>query len=197
MLSPILVVIAVCFLGSAILIPIMYFGVHGWVSLKWIWGAAVIGTNITDIIWISIARKLGSQKIENWWLVRKNPKKFKLLEKAVKKHGAKILFWSKFVHGTGILSQFAAGIFKVPWPKALLANFSGALIWTSLVYFVTKGASSLPILETRIADVKVGIIVFIAIAIIINFAGSKMAPKEISLMADGKNDDAKGNGDIE
>ncbi|MFZ3020465.1 MAG: VTT domain-containing protein [Minisyncoccia bacterium] len=184
MLSPIIIIPIICFMGSAALIPMMYLATHGFASVWWVAGASIIGTNITDIFWIALARKLGRTGIEKLWFIKKNPKTLYKLEKAVHKHGAKILFWSKFIHATGILSQFAVGIFKVPWAKAMTANFLGAVVWTGTIFLLARGVASLPILEDHISDLKIGLIVFIGIFILINIIGSRIAKKEISILED-------------
>jgi len=169
-------------MGSAALIPMMYLATHGFASIWWVAGASVIGTNIADIFWIALARKLGKAGIEKIWFIKNNPNKLHRLENAVQKHGAKILFWSKFIHATGIASQFAAGIFGVSWAKAMTANFLGALVWTGTIFLLARGVASLPILEQHIADVRIGLAIFVGIFILINIIGRKLAKKEISLL---------------
>ena len=169
-------------MGSAALIPMMYLATHGFASIWWVAGTSIIGTNITDIFWIALARKLGKTGIEKLWFIKKNPEKLHKLEHAVQKHGAKILFWSKFIHATGIASQFAVGIFGVSWVRAIAANFSGALVWTVTVFLLTRGVASLPILEQHIADLRIGLAVFIGIFILVSIIGRKVAKKEISLL---------------
>ncbi|HEY9586307.1 MAG TPA: VTT domain-containing protein [Candidatus Paceibacterota bacterium] len=187
MIHPIFIVLSVCFLGSAALIPIMYLGIQGSASLPWIFGAAIIGTGITDMMWFFLARKLGSTRIEGWWIVRRNPEKLKIVERAVQKHGAKMLFWSKFIQGTGVLSQVAAGLFHVSWGRALITNFSGAAVVTILTFLITRGAASLSILEAQIANIRVGLIVFVGLFAVFYIIGAKIAPKEILMFAN-KND---------
>lgn len=184
MLSPIIIIPIVCFMGSAALIPMMYLATHGFASIWWVAGASIIGTNITDIFWIALARNLGKTGIEKLWFIKKNPETLHKLEHAVQKHGAKILFWSKFIHGTGIASQFAAGIFGVPWIRAMIANFSGAIAWTGAIFLLARGVASLPLLEQHIADLRIGLVVFVGIFVLINIIGQKVAKKEISLLDD-------------
>ena len=171
-------------MGSAALIPMMYLATHGFASIWWVAGASIIGTNVMDILWITLAKRLGQTGIEKIWLVKKNPETLHKLERAFQKHGAKILFWSKFIHATGILSQFAAGIFNVSWPKAIGANFLGALAWTATIFLLARGVASLPVLESYLVDLRIGLALFIGIFILINIIGRKIAKKEILLLED-------------
>lgn len=163
MLHPLITVIAICFMGSAALIPVMYLGINGDDSLVFIVITAIFGTSITDIFWMWLARRLGQKKIEQIWIIKNNLDHFRKIESSVKKHGVKMLFFSKFIQGAGIASQVAAGVFKIPWIRAISANFLGAVSWTTIVYFLAKRASSLSILEENITAIKFGfLLIFIA-----------------------------------
>ncbi len=165
-MNPIIIILSVCFMGSLALVPLMYLAVVGDISLSFLITATILGNFITDVFWMWLARRLGQHRIEKLWIVRENPQHLIKAEQSVKKHGTKMLFLSKFIQGTGIATQFAAGIFKIPWGKALTANLSGSIVWTGLVYLLAKKASSLSILEENISIIKWGFLIAFAAVVL-------------------------------
>ncbi len=155
-------------MGSAALIPVMYLGISGDFSLGLILITAMLGTPLTDIFWMWLARRLGQERVGRLWIIRNNLDHFKKIEKSVKKHGVKVLFLSKFIQGAGIASQVAAGVFRIPWAKAIFANILGAVTWTTAVYFLAKSATSLSILEENIASIKFGFILIFIMFLLFN-----------------------------
>ncbi len=155
-------------MGSAALIPVMYLGIKGEDSLTFIIITAIFGTFLTDVFWMWLARKLGQEKVERIWIIKNNLDNFRKIESSVKKHGVKMLFFSKFIQGAGIASQVAAGVFKISWVKAISANFLGAVSWTTIVYFLAKSASSLSILEENITAIKFGFILIFIMFLLFN-----------------------------
>lgn len=183
MLHPVLVILGVCFMGSAALIPFMYLGLNGRASIFWVIFSSTILINLMDIVWIFIARKLGGEKIEKLFFVRKNLDKFKKVETAIQKHGAKMLFMSKFIHGTGILSQLAAGLFRVNILRAMCANFFGSVLWTSVVFALIKGTSKIGVLEEKIVSIRLGTVALAIIFILLYSLGTKIAKKEMDKLS--------------
>ena len=183
MLSPLLIVIGICFLGSAALIPIMYLGINGQASMLWIILSSTLFINLADLFWITVARKLGEQKIENWFFVRKNIEKFKKLEIAIQKHGPKILFLSKFIQGAGILSQLSAGLFRVNRWRAILANLLGSVVWTTTIFLIVKTTHQINLAEREIANIKLGTLILIILFSLIYFIGIKISKKEIDWLS--------------
>jgi membrane protein DedA with SNARE-associated domain len=183
MISPLATILSVCFLGSGALVPIMYAGVREQASLGWIFASATIGLLILDIIWYFLAQKLGAQRVEKWWIARRKPERFKMIESAVQKHGAKILFWSKLIHGVGIPSQLVAGLFKVPFKKFLAANIFGAMVWVTIVYFLAKSIASVDILKSKVVHIEIGFIIFIATFLILNTLATRFIKKYIKKLS--------------
>ncbi len=183
MLSPIIIVVVVCFMGSAALIPIMYLGITGKVPLWWVIISSTIFINLADIFWMTMARKLGGRRIENLFFVKNNIEKFKKVERAIQKHGTKMLFASKFVHGAGILSQLAAGLFKVNLLKGVLANFLGSVVWTATVFLIVKTTNQVNLIEKEVANLRLGTLALIIIFCILYFVGSKIAKREIDSLS--------------
>ncbi len=189
MLSPLIIIATICFMGSGALIPIMYLGVHGQASLPWIFSASTLGIVITDAIWFFTARFLGEKRVEKLWIVSKDPERLHKIGRAIKRHEFKIIFWSKFIHGTGMVSQLAAGMFKMPWPKAAAASLLGSCLWAIIVFLLARSVGSLSILENHVADIKIGFIVFALLFVAVNIVGMRFARDRFSdITEDNKKD---------
>jgi membrane protein DedA with SNARE-associated domain len=51
------------------------------------------------------------------------------------RYGAQVVFWGRFVALLRILAAFLAGVNQMHWPKFLLANAAGGILWASVFAF--------------------------------------------------------------
>jgi membrane protein DedA with SNARE-associated domain len=49
------------------------------------------------------------------------------------RHGTKVVFFGRFVAILRCLAAFLAGVNQMPWPRFLLANAAGAVVWASVI----------------------------------------------------------------
>jgi membrane protein DedA with SNARE-associated domain len=106
----------------------------------WLVGAA--GAIIGDSIGYFVGNTRGQWLLKvlgKWFPKHVNPKTTKLAEKAFHKYGAKTVFFGRFIAFLRIFAGPIAGILKMPYQKFLLANASGAIVWSGItvwgVYF--------------------------------------------------------------
>lgn len=58
--------------------------------------------------------------------------RIKLGQYLFRKHGAKVVFFGRFVALLRILAAFLAGVNRMPWRHFLVANAAGAVLWASV-----------------------------------------------------------------
>jgi membrane protein DedA with SNARE-associated domain len=58
--------------------------------------------------------------------------RIKLGQFLFRKHGAKVVFFGRFVALLRILAAFLAGVNRMPWRHFLVANAAGAILWASV-----------------------------------------------------------------
>lgn len=95
-------------------------------------GGAIIGDNIGYLL----GRKLGFR-----FLVRFG-KQFGFTDARIKlgqylfmKHGSKVVFFGRFVAVLRCLAAFLAGVNQMRWPRFLVSNAAGAVVWASSIGF--------------------------------------------------------------
>jgi membrane protein DedA with SNARE-associated domain len=90
--------------------------------------AAVIGDNIG--FWIGsaggyrLARRYGSK-------VRLDDGKLKVAHYLSDRHGAKLVFFGRFISVLRAYAAFLAGTTKMRWPRFLPANAAGGIVWAA------------------------------------------------------------------
>lgn len=97
---------------------------------------AAFGAIVGDSIGYAIGRRYGRALLA--WLGRKMPKHFGPkpvgeAEKAFDRWGAWAVFGGRFVALLRILAGPLAGILGMPYPKFLIANATGGIVWAGVV----------------------------------------------------------------
>lgn len=109
--------------------------------------AAVIGAVIGDSIGYTIGRRLGMPLFD--WLGQRIPRHFgpghvALAERIFTRWGSHAVFFGRFIALLRIFAGPLAGALKMPYPRFLAANVSGAVCWaggtTALVYYAGLAA---------------------------------------------------------
>lgn len=94
---------------------------------------AVLASIIGDNLAFAIGDFGGRRLIENYgkyFFI--TAARLKRLELFFNKYGNKIVVVARFIEGLRQLNGFIAGISNMKWPKFLLYNFLGALLWVSV-----------------------------------------------------------------
>ncbi|UKN41792.1 DedA family protein [Mycobacterium lepromatosis] len=108
---------------------------------------AVIGAVVGDSIGYTIGRRFGMPLFDH--LGRRFPKHFgpghvALVERLFNRWGVRAVFFGRFIALLRILAGPLAGALKMPYPRFLAANVSGAICWaggtTALVHFAGMAA---------------------------------------------------------
>lgn len=153
--------------GEIVLMTAALLSSQGHVN-PWLVGAsAIVGAVAGDSIGYSIGHKGGQPLLDR--LGRRFPKHFSpghiaTAERSFQRWGMWAVFFGRFVALLRIFAGPLAGVLKMPYPKFLIANALGGIVWaggiTAIIYTVGKVAE--PWLE-RFGYVGLGIAVLFGI----------------------------------
>nr|WP_205862780.1 DedA family protein [Planosporangium thailandense] len=114
----------------------------------WLVGlAAALGAIVGDSIGYAVGRRGGRAVLERFG--RRFPRHFgpehlAQAERTFARHGVWAVFFGRFVALLRILAGPLAGALRVPYPKFLLANAAGGIVWaygtTFVIYFAGQAA---------------------------------------------------------
>lgn len=129
--------------GETTLLAASYLAATGHLSLPLVIGAAALGAVVGDSVGYFVGRRGGRRLLERrgkWLGV--TPEKLAKADRYFARHGAKTVFFGRFVALLRILAGPLAGTSKIPYRRFLAANVAGALAWATtmgtLAYFFGK-----------------------------------------------------------
>lgn len=120
--------------GETTLIAAGYLAATGHLSLPLVIGSAALGAIVGDSLGYLVGRKGGRRLLERrgrWLGV--TPEKLAKADRYFARHGAKTVFFGRFVALLRILAGPLAGAAKMPYRRFLAANVAGALTWATTV----------------------------------------------------------------
>jgi membrane protein DedA with SNARE-associated domain len=127
--------------GEIALVSASLLAATGSISVWWVAAAASAGAIIGDSVGYAIGRRGGRPMLER--LGRRFPKhlgppQLAKAEQSFQRYGVWAIFFGRFVALLRVLAGPLAGALRVPYPKFLLANAAGGIVWaggTSLVIY--------------------------------------------------------------
>jgi membrane protein DedA with SNARE-associated domain len=143
---------------TALIGAALYAGSTGKLEIWGVIAVAIAGAIIGDNIGFSIGRYGGAK------LLLRHGHKIGLHEGRLKigiwlfrRHGGKVVFWGRFVSILRTYAAFLAGTNQMAWPRFLVFNAAGAVVWATafgVAYYVF--GSALQRLSTTI-DITLGV----------------------------------------
>ncbi len=143
---------------TALIGAALYAGSTGKLEIWGVIAVAIAGAIVGDNIGFSIGRYGGAR------LLLRHGHKIGLHEGRLKigiwlfrRHGGKVVFWGRFVSILRTYAAFLAGTNQMAWPRFLVFNAAGAVVWATafgVAYYVF--GSALQRLSTTI-DVTLGV----------------------------------------
>lgn len=155
--------------GETTLLAASYLAATGHLSLPLVIGSAAIGAVVGDSLGYLIGRKGGRRFLEQhgWWL-GVAPEKLAKADSYFDRHGAKTVFFGRFVALVRILAGPLAGASRMPYRRFLAANVAGAVTWATamgtLAFFFGKPVAAF------LASLGVWALVVIAVLVTARFA---------------------------
>lgn len=115
-------------LGAAI-----YAGTTHQLDITLVIAAASIGAILGGVLGFWIGRTFG------FWVLTKygryiglNERRAKLGQDPFLRHGGKVVFFGRFVAVLRALASFLAGANRMPWPRFLVFNVAGGVVWSGI-----------------------------------------------------------------
>jgi membrane protein DedA with SNARE-associated domain len=145
--------------GETVLIgAALYAGSTHKLEIEWVIAAAIAGAIIGDNIGFSVGRYGGARMLLRYGhRVGLHEGRLKIGIWLFRRHGGKVVFWGRFVSVLRTYAAFLAGANQMAWPRFLVFNAAGAVVWATafgVAYYVF--GSALSKLSTTI-DITLGV----------------------------------------
>jgi membrane protein DedA with SNARE-associated domain len=149
---------------STLLVAAVYAGSTHRLIIVGVIAAAAAGAILGDNLGFWVGREGGFRLLRRYGAyIRLDERKLKLGQYLFRQHGAKVVFFGRFVAVLRAWAAFLAGTNRMPWSRFLPFNAAGGLVWATIYgtggYYLGKNV-------TRLAG-PVGIATVITAAIII------------------------------
>jgi membrane protein DedA with SNARE-associated domain len=119
---------------TALILAAAYAGATGNLDLYYVMAAAAAGAIIGDNIGFWIGRTWGASLLLRYGkFIHLPERRLKLGQYLFNKHGAKIVFFGRFVALLRIFAALLAGVNKYAWGPFLFYNAAGGIIWAVLI----------------------------------------------------------------
>src|SRR6266853_2280595 len=118
---------------TMLLVAAIYAGMTHLLSIPLVIVAAASGAILGDNLGFWIGREGGYHLLRRYGrFVRLDQRKLKLGLYLFLKHGGKVVFFGRFVTVLRAWAAFLAGTNRMRWPRFLLFNAAGAIVWATL-----------------------------------------------------------------
>lgn len=119
--------------GEAVLVAAAAYAASHNGNLIEIIAAATVGAIVGDNIGFLIGTYLGYPFLSRFGrYVGITGERLKVGQYLFLRYGGWIVFFGRFVAVLRVLAAFLAGVNKFPWPTFILANATGAIVWSSV-----------------------------------------------------------------
>ena len=120
--------------GETTLLAASYLAATGHLSLPLVIGSAALGAVAGDSVGYFVGRRGGRRFLERYGkYVGITPEKLTQADYYFARHGAKTVFFGRFVALLRILAGPLAGASRMPYRRFLAANVAGALTWATIM----------------------------------------------------------------
>jgi membrane protein DedA with SNARE-associated domain len=116
--------------GETALVTAAFLASQGHYSIVAVIAVAAAGAIIGDNIGYWIGREGGRKLLERWGPVRRYADKaLPPAERFFQKHGAKAVFFGRFIAFLRVTAAWLAGISRMTWWRFLIWNAAGGILW--------------------------------------------------------------------
>ena len=120
--------------GETVLLFAGFLAYQGEIQLVWAIVIAIAGATLGDSLGYTLGRYGGNAFFD------RTVKRFKFLARRFEnakalflRHGQWAVFTGRFITGLRVFAGPLAGLFKMPYPRFLLFNFTGAVLWATAI----------------------------------------------------------------
>ena len=119
--------------GETALVTAAIFAGKGDLNIEAVIAAAAVAAILGDNCGYWVGREFGFPLLFRYGRVlRIDEGKLKVAQFLFLRHGGKIVFFGRFVAILRTFAAFLSGVNKLPWPRFLLFNALGGVIWATL-----------------------------------------------------------------
>lgn len=109
----------------------------GRLSLPWVIATAIAAAIVGDNAGFLIGRRGGRALAERYGpLLGLTRRRLRLFDVFFKRHGAKTVFFARFITGLRVFGAVLAGTSGLPWRRFLFYNATGAVVWATAIAIV-------------------------------------------------------------
>jgi membrane protein DedA with SNARE-associated domain len=120
--------------GETALVTAAFLASQGHYSIVAVIAVAAAGAIIGDNVGYWIGREGGRKLLERWGPVRRYANKaLPPAERFFEKHGAKAVFFGRFIAFLRVTAAWLAGISRMTWWRFLLWNAAGGILWAIVI----------------------------------------------------------------
>lgn len=164
--------------GETTLLAASYLAATGHLSLPLVIGSAALGAIVGDSLGYFIGRRGGRRFLERYGkYVGITPEKLVRADGHFARHGAKTVFFGRFVALLRVLAGPLAGASRMPYRRFLAANVAGAVTWATtmgtLAFFFGKPVAAV------LSSLGVWALVALAVFVIARFALKRYRSRKI------------------
>ncbi|MFI5175393.1 MAG: DedA family protein [Terriglobia bacterium] len=123
--------------GETVLLVASFLSAHSnavELKIEWIIIIAICGATLGDNLGYWIGRRGGRPFLERHakrFFIRKHH--IEQAEGVFQRYGTWTVFFARFITGLRVVAGPFAGVLQLPWPRFLLFNFSGAVLWATAI----------------------------------------------------------------
>jgi len=119
--------------GETALVSAAVFAGHGELNIYLVIACAALAAIVGDNAGYWVGREFGFPLIYKYGAaVRVDEGRLKVAQYLFMRHGGKIVFFGRFVAILRAFAAFLAGVNHLPWPRFLLFNALGGIVWATL-----------------------------------------------------------------
>ena len=155
------------FPGETMLVTAAVYAGAGHLSIGWVIVAGAAGAIVGDNLGYTAGR-FGGRNLAGRYgrYIRLKPEHLDRAEEFFRKHGDKTVFLGRFVAVLRAWAAFLAGTNRMPWPRCLVFNAAGGIVWA--IAYGTLGyvlGNNLPLLHTVERDIGISGVVAAVVVI--------------------------------
>lgn len=155
--------------GETTLLAASYLAATGHLSLPLVIGSAALGAIVGDSVGYFVGRRGGRRFLERYGkYVGITPEKLVRADDYFARHGAKTVFFGRFVALLRMLAGPLAGASRMPYRRFLATNVAGAVTWATtmgtLAFFFGKPVAAI------LSSLGVWALVALAVFVVARFA---------------------------
>ena len=163
--------------GETILIVSAFYSYYGHLNLGSVIFIGIVAAVLGDNVSFYVGRRFGRPFVERYGgYILISRKRLERIEDFFDDHGARAIFFQRWVTGLRIIGALMAGTTRMEWSRFLFYNFMGATVWVSVVgllgYFFALNMKALLRTLEHSGLVLLG---FVAILLIVAFLKKRLS----------------------